>query len=327
MVRKISGLIALSVILQGDPYILGQGVHIDKMLTVGGYFSTEFESKGSQETFTVDDVAIMAYGELNPTFSYLAELEAIGFYSKNFSTGDESGSQKFHIERLYGDMWLTDAFNIRFGKQITPIGYWNTEPINVLRDTTSNPLYSKLLFPKFLTGIDINGYILETEGMHYHLFGQKNQDLDKEYINIPNDHFFGVSIENEFSSEWNGGGSVGEYRTLTDQRTRFAQANVKYDDGQWQLLGEGMITDSKYSNQESAHAVSGYLQGMYRYTSEHAFVGRYEYFNDHYSKYEDTIGTLGYSYRPWYPVSLKGEYQWHSLSDENRFLFSFSVLF
>ena len=66
---------------------------------------------------------------------------------------------------------------------------------------------------------------------------------------------------------------------------------------------------------------------MYRYTQEHAFVGRYEYYNDHQTNYVDNIGVLGYSYRPLYPVSLKGEYQWHSAHDENAWLFSFSVLF
>lgn len=310
-----------------DNYELGRGYQINDAINVGGYFSTEFESNRNSESFTLDDVAVMAYGDINPMVSYLAEFEAVGFYHKNFSNGNEGGSQKFHAERLYGDLWLSDDFNIRFGKQITPIGYWNREPINVLRDTTSNPLYSKLLFPKFLTGIDINGYIPQTEGMRYHLFGQKNRDLDEEYINIPNTHFFGFSVEKELSMEYNAGGSIGEYITQTHQRTRFIQANLKYDDMQWQLMAEALIAKSEYDNQENESTLSGYAQAMYHYSPEHAVVGRFEHFNDHHNTYEDNILTLGYSYRPLYPVSLKGEYQWHSQHDENRALFSFSVLF
>lgn len=327
MIRRVGVLIGLTVTLQAEPYTLGQGVQLHDMLNVGGYFSTEMQVKKNQNTASLEDVAIMAYGDINPMLSYLAELEAVGFYTKNFSTAEEGGSRRFHTERFYGDLWLADAYNVRFGKQITPIGYWNKEPVNVLRDTTSNPLYSMLLFPRFLTGIDINGYLPETEGMRYHLFGQNNRDLDEEYINIPNTHFFGLSIEKEFSLDLNGCASIGEYITNTNQRTRFLQAGVKYDDSRWQVLGEALAAKSQYANQEEGYALSGYLQGMYRYTPQHAFLGRFEHFNDHHSHYEDNIGVVGYSYRPWYPVSLKGEYQWHSLNNENRALFSFSVLF
>ena len=162
--------VVLTSSVYAEGYEFGHGYALHDSLTAGGYISTEFESNTQSDTFTVDDVAVMAYGNVGSNFSYLAEMEAVGFYHKNFDNGSEGGSQKFHIERLYGDVWLSDAFNFRFGKQITPIGYWNLEPINVLRDTTSNPLYSKLLFPKFLTGIDMNGYLNSTT--RYHLFGQ-----------------------------------------------------------------------------------------------------------------------------------------------------------
>lgn len=322
-----SSLLLLFISTYAHAYELGRGAQINDHINVGGYFSSEFEAGRSDETFTLDDVAVMAYGDINPMISYLAEFEAVGFYHKNLSDGSDGGSQKFHAERLYGDLWMSDDFNIRFGKQITPIGYWNMEPINVLRDTTSNPLYSMLLFPKFLTGIDINGYVPDTEGLRYHLFAQKNHDLDEEYINIPNTHFYGFAIEKEFSMEWNGGGSVGEYITKTNQRTRFLQANVKYDDTKWQFVSEALLAKSDYNGRENDYTLSGYVQAMYHYMPEHAVVGRMEHYNDHFSDYKDTIFTLGYSYRPLYPVSLKGEYQWHSQNEENRALFSFSVLF
>lgn len=329
MYLRLLSLFSLLLLSIGhaDDYELGHGVHVNDYLNVGGYFSSEFESNSQSDTFTLDDVAVMAYGDINPMFSYLAEFEAVGFYHRNLTDGTEDGSQKFHAERFYGDLWMSDDFNIRFGKMITPIGYWNMEPINVLRDTTSSPLYSMLLFPKFLTGIDINGYVPKTEGMRYHLFGQNNRDLDEEYINIPNTHFFGFSLEKELSMEWNTGGSVGEYITKTNQRTRFIEANLKYDDTQWQIMTEALIAKSDYNDIQDDYALAGYAQAMYRYTPEHALIGRYEYYNDHHTEYKDNITILGYSYRPLYPISIKGEYQWHSQHDENRALFSLSVLF
>ncbi|MDP3292311.1 MAG: hypothetical protein Q8M43_09800, partial [Sulfuricurvum sp.] len=135
-----SSLLLLFISTYAHAYELGRGAQINDHINVGGYFSSEFEAGRSDETFTLDDVAVMAYGDINPMISYLAEFEAVGFYHKNLSDGSDGGSQKFHAERLYGDLWMSDDFNIRFGKEITPIGYWIMEPINVLRDTTSNPL-------------------------------------------------------------------------------------------------------------------------------------------------------------------------------------------
>ena len=326
-IQRVGGFITLAIALQAQPYTLGQGLDINPMLNVGGYFSSDFSSKNHQEAVSLDDVAVMAYGEINPMFSYLAEIEAAGFYRKNISTGEEIGNQKFHVERLYGDLWLSDAYNLRFGKMLTPIGYWNTQPINVLRDTSSNPLYSMLLFPKFVSGVDLNGYLPGVDNVHYHLFAQKNHDLDEKYVTFPNEHFYGFSVEKELTNESSLGGSAGEYITLTHQRTRFVEANAKYDDSQWQVMSEMMFAKNDFADNDHALTLSGYAQGMYRYTQEHAFVGRYEYYNDHHTNYVDNIAVAGYSYRPCYPVSLKGEYQKHSLRDENTFLFSLSVLF
>lgn len=328
MVRKVTTALFLSIALHAEPYEIGRGIQLDEALKVGGYFSTEYEVLKDEEHAAIDDVAVLAYGDISPMFSYLAELESVGFYRKNLSTGEENNSQKFHIERLYGDAWFSDMLNVRFGKQLTPIGYWNREPINVLRDTTSNPLYIMLLFPRFLTGIDINGYVPGSEGLRYHLFGQKNHDLDEEYINIPNTHFFGLSFDKEISNDWSAGGSVGEYIALsTSEKTRFVQANAKYDNGRWGVMGEGIVAKTDYNGARSDETIAAYVQGIYRFTPQHAAVGRVEYFDRQYDDYTDRIGIVGYSYRPIYPVSLKGEYQWHSQSDENRFLCSFSVLF
>lgn len=314
--------------VSATPYEFGHGFNLHDSLTVGGYISSEFESNNHTETVTIDDVAVMVYGNIGSNFSYLSEIEAIGFYHKNFTDGNDGGSQKFHIERLYGDIWVSDTVNFRFGKLITPIGYWNLEPINVLRDTSSNPLYSKLVFPKFLTGIDMNGYLPQSSKTRYHLFGQASHDMDKEYINIANTHFYGLSLEHELSMESSFGGSIGEFiPSASHERTRFLQGNLKYDNGSLLLSAEAIAAKTDYHNTKSDLTLSGYVQSVYHFSSEHAVVGRYEYYNDQHRDYQDNIGVLGYSYRPIYPISLKGEYQWHSQVNENRTLFSFSVLF
>lgn len=324
----LSSLLFLALGIQLQGYELGHGVALTDSLTVGGYVSSEFSSNERADTFTLDDVALMAYGDINSRFSYLGEVEAIGFYQKNVTNGSDGGTQKFHVERLYGDVWISDSFNLRFGKQMTPIGYWNLEPINVLRDTTSNPLYSMLLFPKFLTGIDINGYVPQSDSTRYHLFGQSFHDMDAEYINIPNTHFFGLSLEHELPTDMSIGGGIVEFISLSSsERTRYLQANWKYDNHTLLLTAEGIISKKEYSNNQSNYINSGYFQSVYHFSSEHALVGRYEYYNDQHQNYVDNIGIVGYSYRPFYPISIKGEYQWHSQENLDSALISVSVLF
>ncbi|MDD2951373.1 MAG: hypothetical protein PHU29_11355, partial [Sulfuricurvum sp.] len=93
---SLISLIGLIFTLHAEPYQLGHGVSVNDALNVGGYFSSELESNHQSNSFTLDDVAVMAYGDINPMFSYLAELEAVGFYHKNFSDGSEESHKKFH---------------------------------------------------------------------------------------------------------------------------------------------------------------------------------------------------------------------------------------
>lgn len=317
----------VSAALYADPYELGHGWVVSPYATIGGYFSTEVESGEQGDSFTLDDLAVMAYGQLTPGISYLAELEAVGFYRKDFTSGDESGDRSLHIERLYGDWQLDESFNLRVGKQITPIGYWNREPINVLRDTASNTLYGSLMFPKFLTGVDANGYLPGSD-TYYHAFFQATHDMDEAYINIPNAHFYGFSVEREMPTGWSVGGSIGEYITLLgSERTRFVQANTRYDGEEWTWMAEGIIARTDHDTVPDRYTLAGYVQGLYRFDPTLAAVSRYEYYDRRSDGYTDHIGVAGLSCRPIFPVSIKGEYQWHSQHDENRFLFSFSVLF
>ncbi|MDQ1244698.1 MAG: hypothetical protein QG565_1038, partial [Campylobacterota bacterium] len=50
-------------------------------------------------------------------------------------------------------------------------------------------------------------------------------------------------------------------------------------------------------------------------------------YDDNLNATDDDMLIFGYTYRPLYPIAIKSEYQFHSQSDQNQFLFSFSVLF
>lgn len=184
------------------------------------------------------------------------------------------------------------------------------------------------MFPKFITGIDIYGYLLGYESIKYHLFGQNNKDLDENYINIKNEHFFGLSVENEENYNFQYGGSLGEFITDDAKRSRFFELNLKYNSYPFVLQSEAIYSSIKNnSNGTTDYKVASYLQSLYHIDSRNGIVGRYEYFKDSRLKSKQHIGVLGYSYRPVYSVSLKGEYQFNSNSQLNKFIISFSVLF
>lgn len=308
-------------------YQIGKGYSFDKMLTVGGYFSSEYANGESERSFKVDDVAVMAYGELTPQLNYMVEFEAVSFYTYDFKTDTDKSNTVFHAERVYLDYRFSDNLDVRVGKQITPIGYWNLQPINVLRDTTSNPLYSRYLFPKFLTGVALSGFVGNSFDTTYQIFAQETQDLDKSYINISTDHFVGATIEHELTMQSSIGGGIGQFTTLQNDTFNFAVINGKYTGEPFEVSAEYMFRKNSSKSVKNDKSMGGYVQLLYPVSEQHALVSRYEYFDDNDVIGKDQIFLFGYSYRPIYPISFKAEYQWHEQSSQNKFLASFSVLF
>jgi len=316
-----------TAIADDSEYQLGQGFKINDVLTIGGYFSTEYSNKNDQEEFAVDDLALLLYGSFSQNASYLIELESVNFYSEDFKN-DTSGSNIFPIlERFYFDYKKSDQLSFRVGKQITPIGYWNLQPINVLRETSSNPILSRLMFPKFLTGLDVYGYTPFDDDLTYHFYLQGTKDLDNERINIDADSHFGFSLEKHFRNDWQLGGSTGRFTEVDESETYYFQLNSRLDKYKYSFITEAILNykDPRAGNDEKSQAF--YLQGEYRFNPKHALIGRVEYFHNDQKKQKERIGIVGYSFRPLYPISLKIEYQWHADTDSDGVFSSFSVLF
>lgn len=321
-------ILSATLFADAPHYTLGYGWSLHESLTLGGYVSSEYETAEHESQFKIDDVALLAYGSLYPWMSYMVEFESVNFYVRDFENDTESSDRAFHAERVYIDLKYSDYAVVRIGKQITPVGYWNLEPINVLRDTTSSPFYAKEMFPRFLTGIDLGGYAFFGDETTYHLFGQQNRDMDEAYINIPNDHFFGFGLDHALDAQWSLGGGIGEFETLQNDLYRYAQAHLRYDAYPYKFQAEGIVRhleDAPKPARQNSWAL--YAQGIYHMTFEHALVARLEAYEDDYRGAEDRVVLIGYSYRPVFPVSIKAEYQWHDDYHDNRFLTSFSVLF
>lgn len=307
---------------------MGSGFKLSEYVTVGGYFSLEYANGENDEFLALDDLAVLTYGELSPRFSYLMELESTDFYKTDFKTDTTTTDTAFAIERLYVDYKFSDYLSLRVGKQITPIGYWNLQPINVLRETTSNPLYSNRMFPKFLSGVDVYGFTPFDESLSYHIYLQGTEDLDDTDTNIAVDSHFGVSLEKKLNSTFNIGGSIGHYENSdSGSETSYFQINAKMETEKFSLFTESVLNYDKSSVDGNKTSKAVYVQSEYRFSAQHAVIARAEYFEDYLPNTRERIGIIGYSYRPVFPVSFKIEYQWHDDSRNNRLLSSFAVLF
>jgi len=186
MLRQIGYGLASIVLLcstltaDDEGYKLGHGLQVGTLpLYVGGYFSVEYEDVFDQyRSLRLDDLSIMLYGE-QENVSYMAEFEATNVYSEVF--GNEAAdveNKHFHIERLYLDYSFNETYTLRVGKYNSLIGIWNRIPINVLRDTSSNPRISTSLFPQYTSGLNISYSTNNSNDLHFDLMMQKTEDMD-----------------------------------------------------------------------------------------------------------------------------------------------------
>ncbi|MDD3476444.1 MAG: hypothetical protein PHI38_06215 [Sulfurimonas sp.] len=316
--------------LQGDEeYQLGKGTQVGSLpFYVGGYFSLDYKHTDDIDRYRVDDIAILGYGNYEK-FSYMAEFEFKEYYVKTYENGVKTTEKdnKLYTERLYLDYNLDENYMFRVGKYNSPIGFWNLLPINVLRETTSNPITSSIIFPKFTTGLG-SSYLSYGEGeLKIDAILQHNDGIDAEYNNYKIDRHYGFGISysiDDYTFKLNSG----YFNNLTDNRVNedlyYMLLSAKYESEKYQFLTE---VGSQKSKSQYTTDYALYVQGLYRFTEQHIGVIRVESYEQSINPTSDDMLIFGYTYRPLYPIAIKSEYQFHSKSSQNQFLFSFSVLF
>ena len=321
--RYILLSIILIISLFAEEYELGNGYKINDKLHIGGYISTEYSGGKNLNTFTVDDAALLLYGRLMPKMTYFAELELNLLYVHDFNTQTSKNTLNAHAELFYLDYVFSDKYKVRIGKQTTPIGYWNYEPINVLRDTASNPLYSFQAFPKSFTGIDMYGYITESSNLMYHLFTQVTQDLKNESAYVKSDYFYGASMAYDMNENFSAGATIARYKNKNNKHVvNMYQANVKHMYNNFEIQAEVAYNDISNLGKYDLYT---YVQGKYSISTYNALITRYEYMDGTINTKK--IALIGYSYRPTPGISLKSEYQKYLISDDEKILMSLSILF
>lgn len=328
--RYIALVFIFLISMQADEeYQLGKGVQVGSLpLYIGGYFSLDYKHTDDIDRYRVDDVAVLGYGDYEK-FSYMAEFEFKEMYVETHQNGvkDSTNSDKLYTERLYVDYNLNENYMFRVGKYNSPIGFWNLLPVNVLRETTSNPMSTSIIFPKFTTGLG-SSYVSYGEGeLKIDVMLQHNNDISYEYNNYKMDeHYgFGVSYEkSDYTLKLNGGYFHNLGENVVQDNLYYLLLSAKYESDKYQILSE---IGSQKSKNDYTTDYALYVQGLYRFSEQHIGVIRVESYDDNLNATDDNMLIFGYTYRPLYPIAIKSEYQFHSQSNQNQFLFSFSVLF
>jgi hypothetical protein len=290
----------------------------------------------------------------------MAEFEFKNLYvqEKKNTVSSEAQDTKLYTERLYVEYNANENLSLRVGKYISPIGFWNLLPINVLRDTSSDPVSTNIIFPEATTGL-YSVYTNWNDSYKIDLMYQNNEDIDNKYNNYRINKHYGIGItyfHNNLSVKLNLGYFNKLYRLIDEDFTKtkttendqeneqenseqdddyvkksqqeqdlyYVNVGLKYDTVDYQILSELGHQESKNG---AATNYAFYLQGLYRVAPKQDAILRYESFDDAVSAKRDYFGVFAYTYRPLYPVAIKAEYQLHALSEFNKVLISLSVLF
>ncbi|WP_457596308.1 hypothetical protein [Hydrogenimonas sp.] len=285
---------------------------------LGGYFSAMADIGERTQRLAIDEAALMLYGEY-PRWGFMAEWEFDEPYTRYF--GDDEGETTHlhgYIERLNAYYHFDDA-TVRFGKFFSSIGFWNQMPINVLRDTTSDPTFVYQLFPMLTTGIETNLYLDNGDILSLSL--QHNNDLDGAINNFDIDRHIAWQYEHQSDwALWRMGG--GWFRKRDNKESWYA--NIGFDKPGLEF---SWLSEAGFRQEESERGYDIYLQGVWHYLPHHDLIGRIESFDDPIeSRSRDIWGLVGYTWRPKPSMAFKTEVDLY-VHRKERLLFSWSVMF
>ncbi len=309
-------------------YVPGRGLKIKPIKsTVGGYVTVSYEKSGLHESFELDDLALLIYGHPLERLKYFLELELDNLYS--VKNGKKRFKKRIDIERGYVEFILSEAFKLRVGRFITPVGLWNPIHINVLKWTTSDPLTATEFFPKFTTGLEVFGNL--PSDFSYSLFAQNNRGISEGYNNFLTRKVIGGELRKELSENLRIGLNGGwfEIKEPKEELTFFG-ANILYKTIGLELSAELMyaIEKEKYLPETRwSYRLSYYAQGVYRVFRGNYAVVRFGTFKDKSDSKHYRILTLGWNFRPVYYTAFKVEYQLRRKKELSTFLTSFSWMF
>ncbi|MFI5396094.1 MAG: hypothetical protein ACHQ9S_11220 [Candidatus Binatia bacterium] len=310
-------------------YTPGRGLHVgDTGFTLGGYSNVNLlRDEGHRAALKLDDLSFFVIWDLTPRFHLFSELEFEDLVAVDDHGQGGTNNHVFIVERLHGDVNLSDQINIRLGKFLTPVGRWNVIHAQPLVWTTSRPLATLLPFDPHITGAMLFGSLFaDANSVTYSLFGQFVNQLDSHPEPQQADRSGGARLEYAGSRAWSIGSSYLSFSS-NGHWQHLGGLDALAQRGPVQLMGEAVV--------EAAPAGLGtqwgfYLQGVAEVLSNFYLVGRFEHFAQRQPRQAANLVIPGFAYRPAPYLLLKAEYLIadHPVEESPPgFKFSFAFLF
>lgn len=308
-----------------EDYQLGQGMRFPELgLDLGGYLSLQYENlKGQAPVVSVHDLSIFLSKRLGVRWNLFTEME-VGDALRVSEEGDVTHNQEFDIERLYADYRYDPEVTVRLGKFLTPVGRWNMIHADPLVWTVSRPLTATAPFARHATGVMVYGALPAAgRDLDYWVFADDTDQLDHgetderafdtagSTIDIPNhfDRAVGGRLLYHFPDDRLSIGVSYVYSAMQAPTpdTHLLGVDFLWNTEHLELSGEAVyrtIDDTTHADTRAA-----YLQAVVPLPHHFYAIGRHERYRADVLDADPVLNTLGLTYRPRPPLSIKLEYR------------------
>lgn len=338
--RALLFYFSIVTLLFASPYRLGRGYDIMQSptfsLNIGGHVDSYLHTQSdANSSVGIDQAGLILSGHITPAFLFLGEIGSDDIVDYDLQS-HTSSTTDIQLMRLYGIYRFNDAFKLKVGQFLTPIGIWNRAYIPALRWSAFKPYVADGFFPKIIVGGSLEGELLVNKSLTYALFYHHDGEYDTNKNNVPAKEFAGGEIAYKPSFRTKLSLPFGRYKSNTKKEIcLFSGLNFILPVGKNELSSEFIYKDGKWKDSRWKD-YAWYLQYIQNLTGPHylgARFGQKKRFDAKIVKeWEDNNIVASYIYRPTSAFSIKAEYRHRERSgtkviQSDESLISISVLF
>jgi hypothetical protein len=310
-------------------YRPGRGLRIgDTGFTLGGYSTVGVSRlEGAHGQIGLDDLDLFVFFDPTPYLHFFSDTAFQHVFDLDDSGGGGTSQAQTSIERLYGELNLSDRANLRVGKFLTPVGLWNQIPAQPLTWTTSRPLVTMRPFDEHVAGGAFWGSLFPTDAsLTYEAYGQFFDPLTSTTSISQADKSVGARLDFSTLGGWSIGGSYFAF-TRHDEWNQLGGADLFWQHDRWEVSSEVLAGHGDPAGQR---IFGCYLQGVVElFAGVHA-IARYEYYDPGANHAGIDLYDAGLAWRPFSILILKADYVAANVSSSFAspgFRASFALLF
>ncbi len=334
---------------QTTQYTLGRGLTIGNIgLRLGGYANFQYEDlRDEARQFSIDELSSYISWDFWSRAQLFAEIELEEVLLAQEGHRLHSRGDPLEIERVYIDLFASDALVGRIGKFLTPVGRWNEIHAAPLVWTVSRPSVTSQTFAENTTGGMLHGTLTPFGyDLEYAAYAALPDGLDPDekegalefeetvglqlrsrlgniefgasYANFVKERELRLAYECEGENEDEEGGCQEEIEI--EPRENLLGLDFFWSRNRYELSGEFVygFSDQGIDNKEWGLFIQGVIPlgatalgstPLTRHLMRHLYgVGRYEYFDPGGVVPGVHMWTFGLAYRPIHALILKVEY-------------------